>query len=54
MEKWEYKVLDFTSHENLDIKKSEQVLNDYGEKGWEMTGVTRDGYKVYLKRRKES
>ena len=33
----------------------EQILNEYGEKGWEMTGVTyTSSMNIFLKRQKEN
>ena len=43
---WEYKILNFfppaiaKRDGNLITADMEQILNEYGEKGWEMTGVT--------------
>ena len=60
---WEYKILDFFPSEiakrdgALCRTDMEQILNEYGEKGWEMTGVsetdTCTSIKVFLKRQKQ-
>ena len=60
---WEYKVLNFYPQRlaklegTLSQTDMEQILNEYGEKGWELTGVTEDGtpsvIRVFLKRQKQ-
>ncbi|MCR5046811.1 MAG: DUF4177 domain-containing protein [Treponema sp.] len=59
MEQWEYKVLNFVSSamaergEGLDHEQCEQILNELGKTGWELTGVVDWGaMRVFLKRRK--
>ncbi len=60
MDKWEYKIIKFTSPSlvtpgrNFSIENEEEILNKLGEDGWEVTGVIwpDGGAKVYLKRRK--
>lgn len=54
--KWEYKFLSFglggISHDNIEI-----MLNELGEQGWELVGVTeavRHHTQVFLKRQKEN
>ena len=56
---WEYKILNFFSpaiakrDDNLSTDDMEQILNEYGEKGWEITGVTyTNSMNVFLKRQK--
>lgn len=58
---WEYKILNFfppaiaKRDGNLITADMEQILNEYGEKGWEMTGVTyTSSMNVFLKRQKEN
>lgn len=57
MPKWEYKVLRFVSPalaergEELNVLQCEQILNELGNTGWELTGVVEDGsLRVFLKR----
>lgn len=63
METWEYKVLGFVpdglaKSNQLKISDTENILNELGAAGWELTGTVSSGgdgpwyYKVFLKRRK--
>jgi len=59
---WEYKILNFFSPAkakrdgNLSTADMEQILNENGEQGWEMTGIiysaNTDSMNVFLKRQK--
>ncbi len=61
---WEYKILKFFSpviakrDGNLSTSDMEQILNENGEQGWEMTGIiysaNTDSMNVFLKRQKEN
>ena len=60
---WEYKVQNFYPQRlaklegTLSQTDMEQILNEYGEKGWELTGVTEYGTpsvtRIFLKRQKQ-
>lgn len=60
MDKWEYKIMYFSSQDSVIpgkiylVENEEEILNKLGEDGWEVTGVVwpDGGAKVYLKRRK--
>jgi hypothetical protein len=55
-QRWQYKTLRFATGQEFE-EVADQMLNELGAEGWEVTGFTRfeigreNGYRVILKRR---
>jgi len=52
MDKWEYKILREGVYRDYSGGNIETVLNEWGQKGWELICI--DGTSYYLKRKVQS